>query len=67
MKHPRKLGSSWRGKGYVHGPRLVDPKECSEIKLGKVRKDGSRLVFCKLKRTGKWVRQSTLTPRKGKK
>lgn len=65
MKIPQEIGSSWTGKKYVHGPREIDPKECSEIRLGKVRKDGTRVVLCKLKKTGKWVKQSTLTPKGG--
>ena len=51
-KIPQEIGSSWIGKGYVHGPRKWDPKKCSEI----------RLVWCKLKGTNRWVAQSKLTP-----
>jgi len=61
-KIPQGIGSSWIGKGYVHGPRKVDPRKCSEIRLGKSTKEGIRLVWCKLKGTDKWVVQSKLTP-----
>ena len=61
-KIPQEIGSSWIGKGYVHGPRKWDPKKCSEIRLGKPTKDGIRLVWCKLKGTNRWVAQSKLTP-----
>lgn len=61
-KHPTKIGSSWNGKKYRHGPRYVDPEKCSEFKLGPVLSDGSRNVFGRLKRTNRWVRQSKLTP-----
>ena len=62
-KHPTKIGSSWAGDKYIHGPRLVNPNLCTEFRIGKATKSGKRQVFCRLKKTGKWVRQSTLTPR----
>ena len=58
----RKIGSSWKGKKYIHGPRLVNPKKCTEFRVGKPNKKGVRLVFCKLKKDG-WIIQSKLTPR----
>ena len=70
-KHPQKIGSSWRGKSktYIHGPRLVSPTRCAKgkdgkplIRLGKPSATGRRAVLCKLKATGVWVRQSTITP-----
>jgi len=66
MARPRKIGSSWKGKKYVHGPRRVDPKKCTKIRLGKPTKSGKRLVWCK-KADGKWVIQSTLRPKASKK
>ena len=62
MKHPTKIGSSWAGEKYIHGPRLVDPKKCVDFRLGKEMKDGSRWVWGQLK-NGKWVRQSKLNLR----
>jgi len=62
-KHPTKLGSSWKGPGYIHGPRLANPRKFAEFRLGKPSKSGKRQVFGRLKGTKKWVRQSTLTPR----
>jgi len=61
-KGVRRIGTSWPGKKFIHGPRLVDPKRCKKIRLGKKSKSGKRLVFCQLK-SGKWVQQSTLKPR----
>jgi len=65
MVKRRKVGESWIGGKYVHGPRLKSPKLFSEFRLGKP-KEGVRLVFGKLKKTGKWDLQSKLTPRRFK-
>ena len=62
--HPTALGSVWEGQHYRHGPRVVDPHKCSEFRVGKPNAEGVRLVFGKLKRGGKWVKQSKLTPRR---
>jgi len=59
----RRIGGVWVGDKYKHGPRLVDPKRCSEFRLGRPTKSGTRWVFGKLKKSGKWVRQSKLTLR----
>ena len=58
----RRLGSSWKGSKYVHGPRRVDPRRCKEIRLGQPTKKGKRLVWCQ-KANGQWVIQSLLTPK----
>jgi hypothetical protein len=58
----RKVGASWVGDKYVHGPRLVEPKKFVKFRLGKPTKEGIRLVFGKTKR-GKWKVQSRLTPK----
>jgi len=66
MSHSQSIGSKWKGKKYVHGPRRVAPKKCKAIRLGKRTKTGTRLVWCKLD-SGRWVIQSKITPRsKGK-
>ncbi len=57
----RKIGASWSGEKYIHGPRLKSPAFFSEFRLGKPNKEGIRLVFGKLKSTGKWITQSKLT------
>lgn len=62
----RRIGSSWKGEKYIHGPRLKSPKLFSEFKIGKPNKAGVRLVFGKNKKTGKWEVQSKLTPRTGR-
>jgi len=59
----RKIGTSWIGKKYIHGPRLKSPKLFSEFRLGKPNKKGVRLVFGKLKKSGRWKMQSRLVPR----
>lgn len=51
----------WVGAKYIHGPRRKSPKLFSKFRLGPKRK-GKRFVFGKLKKTGKWVIQSELTP-----
>lgn len=61
-KHHRKIGSKWKGMKYLHGPRKISPEKISEFRLGKKTKEGKRLVFGKLKKTGKWAVQSKLTP-----
>ncbi len=63
MRRAGKIGSTWVGEKYIHGPRLVDPNKCSAFRTLKPDKKGRRKVMCKLKTTGKWVQQSTLTPR----
>ena len=63
VKRPQGLGTKWEGEKFVHGPRLIDPKKCEVFRLGKPTKTGKRNVFCKLKKTGKWAKQSTLTPK----
>jgi len=63
-KRPQGLGTKWEGDKFIHGPRLVDPKKCEEFRLGEPTKKGKRTVWCKLKKDGKWVRQSILTPKK---
>jgi len=65
IKIPQEIGSIWKGDKYSHGPRLVDPKKCESFRLGKLRKNGVRIVWCKLK-NGSWVMQSKLAPRKKK-
>ena len=60
----RKIGSSWKGPRYIHGPRLKNPKLFSEFRLSKPTKKGIRLVFGKNKRTGRWEVQSELIPRR---
>jgi hypothetical protein len=59
----RKVGTSWRGTKYIHGPRLKSPRSFSEFRLGKPNKKGIRMVFGKNKKTGEWELQSKLTPR----
>ena len=61
-RHPRKIGSRWKGEKYIHGPRKISPKQFSEFKLGPIRKSGKRFVFGKLKKSKKWAIQSELTP-----
>lgn len=63
-KHPTKIGSSWTGEKYVHGPRKKNPKEFSAFRIGKPTKEGIRLVFGLNKKTKKWEVQSKLTPKK---
>ena len=62
-KPPRKIGTTWIGPKYVHGPRRRSPNLFSEFRLGKPMKTGKRLVFGKHKKTGKWAIQSTLVPK----
>lgn len=62
-KRPQGLGTKWEGDKFIHGPRLIDPKKCEIFRVGKPTKTGKRLVWCKLKKNGEWVRQSTLTPK----
>lgn len=56
----RRVGQSWIGDDYKHGPRLHDPGRYSEFRLGPVQKGKTRQVFGKVKGTNKWERQSTL-------
>lgn len=60
-KRPQGLGTKWEGEKFIHGPRLIDPKKCEIFRVGKITKTGKRIVWCKLKKNGEWVRQSTLT------
>lgn len=64
MTHPGKIGSSWIGDRYIHGPRKHSPKIYSEFRLGKMLPSGERLVFGKKKTTGKWEIQSILKPKR---
>jgi len=64
IKRPKGLGTKWEGEKFIHGPRLIDPNKCEEFRLGKPTKTGRRTVWCKLKKDGKWARQSTLTLKK---
>lgn len=66
-KHPGKIGSSWRGAKYIHGPRRHQPSKYKEFRLGKLNKDGSRIVFGRIKGSQKWEVQSTLHPKNDKK
>jgi hypothetical protein len=63
-KHPGKIGSTWTGKGYVHGPRKHQPSGFSAWMTTKPDAEGKKKVLGKSKSTGKWEEQSTLTPRK---
>jgi hypothetical protein len=58
----RKIGESWRTKDFIHVPRLHSPGMFTEFRLGPIMKSGKRFVYGKHKKTGKWIRQSTLTP-----
>lgn len=59
----RKIGTTWKGKRYIHGPRLKYPGRYAEFRLGKPTKRGERLVFGRIKGTNKWEIQSKLMPR----
>jgi len=77
-KRPQAIGSKWKGEKYVHGPRIMQPKEFAFMKTvepeDKYRHleggdkipdhlaEGSKLVIGKL-REGDWAVQSVLTPR----
>jgi len=62
MKHPGRIGSSWRGHRYRHGPRRHPPSRYIEFRLGPGLKSGKRFVFGKVKGTNRWEVQSTLIP-----
>jgi hypothetical protein len=61
--HPNKIGTSWSGKDYVHGPRKHQPSRYSEFRLGKATVNGKRIVWGKVKGTNKWEIQSSLIPK----
>lgn len=63
MNHPGKIGSSWTGKNYIHGPRKHQPSRYSAFRIGKPDSQGKRIVWGKVKGTNNWERQSTLKPR----
>ena len=62
MKHPGRIGSSWRGHQYRHGPRRHPPSRYIGFRLGPRLKSGKRFVFGKVKGTNRWEVQSTLIP-----
>lgn len=62
MKHRGKIGSSWRGQTYRHGPRKHLPSRYSTFRLGPRQASGKRLVFGKVKGQRRWEVQSTLVP-----
>jgi len=62
IKTGRKIGTSWKSKKYIHGPRIRSPSKYSEFRLGKPTKEGKRFVFGKIRGTNKWEMQSKLTP-----
>jgi hypothetical protein len=61
LKHPTKIGTSWKSNKYVHGPRMHPPSRYSEFRLSKTI-NGKRLVFGRVKGTkNKWEVQSTIS------
>ena len=64
VKRPKKIGSSWKGPKFKHGPRKVSPKKFDRYYTTPPDKDGVRKVMGRLSSTGQWVQQSTLTPNK---
>lgn len=60
-RRPQAIGSSWKGKRYMHGPRRVSPKQIVRYYTTPPNAQGVRRVMGKT-RSGKWVQQSTLRP-----
>jgi hypothetical protein len=63
-KRDMRIGTSWVGDRYIHGPRRHMPSRYDKIRLGKPSKTGRRIVWGCVKGTNKWERQSVLRPRK---
>jgi hypothetical protein len=77
--HPKKIGSSWEGRDYKHGPRIMDPDKFVFVrnvkpdekyrhfdggdKIPENLPEGSMIVIGKLKE-GDWGVQSIITPKK---
>lgn len=59
----KRIGLSWKGKHFIHGPRKSSPSKYVGFRLGKRLPYGTRLVFGKTK-NGKLELQSKLTPLK---
>ncbi len=58
----RKVGESWTGEKFIHGPRRHAPARYSEFRVGKRKNGGKRLVLGRVKGTKKWEVQSELRP-----
>jgi hypothetical protein len=74
MKHPKSIGTSWKGARYVHGPRQRPPSRFSRLytlsvaqakkrlhKLPNKPTDAAKVIAGTLK-TRKFAVQSYLTP-----